>query len=401
MTWSSAKDGTLRVERVLEVGRISHFNRQEPSKAIRHGDTIKHVGGHLLYLNQQLALESLQERRDLVIGISRIEKLPHPQKTFHGMRVTAKFWGMTKMQVMDFFHQCRCCRSWDDADSIRDFVAKFVIPATRGKGMGMALMVNSTHPLEVDTMISHSWEENARQFFEDIDGVVKDGETVFICFLALYQPAPNDIVGPSISDQLGDDINNGPFFEVLHTVKSKGGRMITITHTAGAVYDRMWCVWEAYNAVMIDLPIEFTNRGQLFSSPTASSRNARCGNPQLPMNEDERSIRLAIEAIPAPTAQAELGAMIGAVTVSALLACVVCWTLQVMATSDQGAMKGKIFLAKIKMALAGAAIPKTTKLALICAGSGVWGLGHIGGTLSDRRDGYERLDEVVRKRSCS
>lgn len=393
MAWGCATDSMLPVTEVHEHGRVAKFNHLHLSSAVRPGDSIRQVNGHTVRQSEGLAVAQLQEAKELVLGMSRLEKLPHPQRTSAGSAVSAKYWGMTKAQVLEFFQACRQSDLWDDRDNVRAVVQKFVKPMTRGTGRGVAVTINSRSPLEVNTMISHCWDENAMNFFEDIGEAVKDDEVVFICFLALYQPDLNDAEVLSIGDQLGDDVYRGPFFEVLHSVKEKGGRMLSITNEEAAIYDRMWCVWEAYNAVMIGLRMDFVGRGCLFSSPEASSRHARCGDPSLAMNADERAIRLAIEAIPAPTRWTEIGGEVGSVLFTIIVAVGLWW----MMFSASAVGMGHIVM-RMRLLFKGFG-PAKLKAFCTSATAGTVGLGQYLGETVETRDGYDRLDEVVRRKA--
>lgn len=202
-----------------------------------------------------------------------------------------------------------------EGDSIRDFVTKFVEPMTRGKGMGIALLLNADAPLEVNLMISHCWDENALGFFDDLESNALESEVMFICFFSLYQN--EDGWGPSIAEQLGTDIRAGPFAQVIKSFlpacgtlaaiaddeddasrdhdeddapPTFRGRMLVVTNREVPLYSRLWCVWEVYNALAIDIPIDFTVRGELFDGCCPSCKFAHCDKP-----EDEQRIRVAIE----------------------------------------------------------------------------------------------------------
>lgn len=369
---------------------------------------------------------------------------PRPQKTPDGRPFFADHWGLTKAQLHTLVEACRQTDSWDDGDNIRAFVEKYVIPMTLGTGMGLALKINQAQPLKVTTMISHTWDENAVNFFEDLAQHVKDEEVMFICCFSLFQAATavgakvewytgdgqwqhavirkqafkegcmsytlevsgvdcegggggdggggegiegceksegggsgeggDDIEGngggeggggkrllvedvpsanirtprraepwtvvsrlgerykaatlaeaeeiakglsfgclmfgpdgkelegkasygaleqlvdklpahklrgrflaeyeafagpePTIAQQLGNDISDGPFKRVIDSVSQSGGRMIIVTCAETVLYTRLWCVWEAYVAVVNGIRLAFINRGKLFSSST-------------------------------------------------------------------------------------------------------------------------------------
>lgn len=174
--------------------------------------------------------------------------------------------------------------------------------------MGLSLLLNADEPKEVNLMVSHSWDENAACFFEDIEKEARPHEVLFICFFALYQN--EDGFGPTIALQLGSDIHQGPFAEVINRLKPQGwlarntcgyfgrsrGRMLVVTNRECAVYSRLWCVWEAYVAAANLVPTHFTDPELLFDAGVKSSRHARCSNA-----DDEARIRDAILKIPVET----------------------------------------------------------------------------------------------------
>lgn len=233
-----------------------------------------------------------------------------PQQTPAGLSVTGKMWGISKAQIRDLLSECRQREELLENDDVRTFVERCVKPRTQGTGMGMSLLLNQDKPLEVTVMISHAWDEHAGRFFEDIEEHVKEEEVLFICFLAIYQN--EDGAGPSISEQLGGIITQGPFADVITNLRPRWiswgprphfrsppkGRMLVITNLEAALYTRMWCIWEVYIAKRSKVPIQYTSRGVLFESRDASSRHARCGRPDAPLNSDERGIRRVIESLP-------------------------------------------------------------------------------------------------------
>lgn len=177
--------------------------------------------------------------------------------------------------------------------NVREFTDRFVKPRTAGTGLGYALLQNSHSPLEVRVMTSHCWEENVLEFFWALETLVGEEEPMFICFLSIYQN--EDSSGPSIPAQLGSDALEGPFVVVLKNIRMKNqGRMVVIPNEAVNLYTRLWCVLELYCAWNLGVPIKVRTTGGILD-PSTSSREARCGRPGLPVNDDERSIRKGIE----------------------------------------------------------------------------------------------------------
>merc|ERR1712039_626834 len=174
-----------------------------------------------------------------------------------------------------------------------------VKPMTSGTGMGLAMLLNKDSPKEINLMVSHAWSENAGRFLEDLAKHMLDEEVAFICAFALYQETGSDIQA-----QLGSELALGPFAAVIHKLSEKGGRMLVVPNEelrecGQGLYSRMWCVWEVFVARSMKVTIEMTDRNtpeHLFGTDSAQScKAARCGNPNLPMNDDERRIREAIE----------------------------------------------------------------------------------------------------------
>jgi len=228
------------------------------------------------------------------------EEAAAPQRLPDGTPIPAFRWGITKAQLAELHAKCRADGKWDDGDSIADFVVKFVKPVTDGTGMGMALFTNQDDPKLVDLMVSHAWQENAGRFFEDLQQHMKEDEVAFVCALALWQHGYEEIKA-----QLGPSLVGGPFSSVIASVKKQKGRMLVVANeelkeNGQGLYSRMWCVWEVFFARNLSMPVEFTHRNSLehlfgAGGAAASAKTARCGNPAMLMNDDEKRIREAIE----------------------------------------------------------------------------------------------------------
>jgi len=235
---------------------------------------------------------------------------PFPQSTPQEMFVTARHWGIAKAQIQELYDLCQNSDGswsdevngsclWSDGDSVRAFVQKFIKPITRGTKMGYALWRNMNQPLEVSVMISHSWDGNAKSFFEDVLQALADDEVAYICFLSNYQGSAEEVRG-----QLGADAGGLPFTEVVSAHSCK--RLLVVPNEAlkeqNGLFSRMWCSWEIYVGVMVGLPVYLTHRDDEAyfwgSLSPISTRYSRCGDPNLPINEDERMIRQSIEWMP-------------------------------------------------------------------------------------------------------
>mmetsp|Transcript_81892 Transcript_81892/g.210980 ORF Transcript_81892/g.210980 Transcript_81892/m.210980 type:complete len:603 (-) Transcript_81892:94-1902(-) len=129
-------------------------------------------------------------------------------------------WGVTLGQLRDLLDECRCDPNWNSANSVRTLVEQYIIPKTRGHGIGYALMVNQDEPKEVSVMVSHSWNENFEEFVDVLERTVHQDEILFICALAIYQCG--DGAGPNVEEQIGDDPHESPFVRTLSNIRRKG-----------------------------------------------------------------------------------------------------------------------------------------------------------------------------------
>lgn len=135
-----------------------------------------------------------------------------------GIKYWAKDWGITREQCLALLQDLRADHTWNALEgSIHDLVETRIIPWTRGKGIGYALLLNQEEPKSVGIMISHCWAENALEFLDAVCRSTKKGDVMFICAFSLYQC--EDSLGPSINQQLGSIPSKGPFQQVLQHIK--------------------------------------------------------------------------------------------------------------------------------------------------------------------------------------
>eukprot|EP00928_Gymnodinium_smaydae_P071291 TRINITY_DN54917_c0_g1_i1.p1 TRINITY_DN54917_c0_g1~~TRINITY_DN54917_c0_g1_i1.p1 ORF type:complete len:627 (-),score=48.20 TRINITY_DN54917_c0_g1_i1:201-2081(-) len=182
--------------------------------------------------------------------------------------------------------------------AMRDVVESVIKPETRGKGMGYALLKNILSPLRAQVMVSHAWDENYDDFMAALQRTTAKGP-LWVCATAIYQP--EDLEDITICKQLGSDPTTGPFATVL----KQADEMVGIVTLNSNIYTRMWCVYEMFVALQLEVPVSMTQttiycptRGyqDAFTDQCqepACSQEARCGNVN-----DETSIRRTIEASP-------------------------------------------------------------------------------------------------------
>mmetsp|Transcript_86939 Transcript_86939/g.243659 ORF Transcript_86939/g.243659 Transcript_86939/m.243659 type:complete len:472 (-) Transcript_86939:120-1535(-) len=205
-------------------------------------------------------------------------------------------WGITWSQLAAL--RSETCefysRRGDDPKrkSMRDVVADLIKPKTRGTCVGYALLLNAARPVRATHMISHSWDECFVEFVDAIsivsDAVAEEG--LWICALAILQKnidSDSQGAGPTIGEQLGDDILDGPFAIVVRQAK----RMLVVQTREAPVYDRLWCVLELYQAIQTNVEVRLLGMWTWAASRNISPRDALCYD-----QGDADKIRSAIES---------------------------------------------------------------------------------------------------------
>eukprot|EP00747_Dinoflagellata_sp_TGD_P154358 gnl/TRDRNA2_/TRDRNA2_177494_c1_seq8.p1 gnl/TRDRNA2_/TRDRNA2_177494_c1~~gnl/TRDRNA2_/TRDRNA2_177494_c1_seq8.p1 ORF type:complete len:351 (-),score=58.32 gnl/TRDRNA2_/TRDRNA2_177494_c1_seq8:143-1195(-) len=222
-------------------------------------------------------------------------------------------WGISLSQLQDITKH----KDFKSDMTMRQVTDAIIIPKTKKTGLGYALTVNkdlagTLKPLRAKVMVSHAWDENYLDFLDAL--ATGDSEGPFwVCATAIYQP--EDTPGVMIADQLGPDPKTGPFATVLR----QASLMVALNTPLCDIYTRMWCILEMYIALQYDVPVEVryvsakvnkchdgsfgSAEGSVLSNPfegqlPVNCREARCGNPKLEMNADEKMIRKTVESLP-------------------------------------------------------------------------------------------------------
>lgn len=144
-----------------------------------------------------------------------------PQRA-NGNMYWPEYWGISRQQLKDLLRELRSTPGWKSDNNVYDLVKEFIVPWTKGTGMGYALKVNAASPLEANVMVSHSWAENAEAFFETILRSTSGDDVLFVCALSLYQA--EDGAGPTVDQQVGSYSIESPFRRVLEHIKGRGER---------------------------------------------------------------------------------------------------------------------------------------------------------------------------------
>lgn len=132
----------------------------------------------------------------------------------------AERWGLTRQQCSELLRRLRADPAWRPENDVYTLVQEYIKKWTAGTGVGYALLVNGMSPKEVNLMVSHAWSENAEEFLETVVRSCSEYDVVFICALSLYQCEDGE--GPSISDQIGMELEESPFARVLQNIRATG-----------------------------------------------------------------------------------------------------------------------------------------------------------------------------------
>jgi len=134
----------------------------------------------------------------------------------NGKPIWPEQWGITRAQCQKLLSKLRKDPKWDSSNSIYKLVSDFLVPWTRGTGVGYALTENHSNPKEVNVMVSHAWSENAEELLETLGRSTTSRDVLFIAALSLYHA--EDGSGPSLRQQLGKEPEESPFYRVLQCI---------------------------------------------------------------------------------------------------------------------------------------------------------------------------------------
>jgi hypothetical protein len=162
--------------------------------------------------------------------------------------------------------------------TVRKLVETIVKPMTLACGTGLALRLNPGG-LRTTKMVSHFWDENYLQFLASLQSTgAGDTDAFWVCAFSIFQydEAAMDKrgirhnVGPTIGEQLGEDVNQGPFAAVIEQATDmycvftpggfyhrdakagalgEGGAGKVNEYLSGNLYTRSWCVLEMLHAM--------------------------------------------------------------------------------------------------------------------------------------------------------
>jgi len=145
-----------------------------------------------------------------------------------------------------------------------------------------------------------AWGENFEQFLSALEGCNIEGP-FWICALSIYQN--EDLPELTIEKQLGPSPATGPFATVLKQAQC----MLAIMTESCDIYTRLWCVYEIFIAISMNVPVSLATFNRIQTSGGGSEAMYTnvvldsCGNPVVTskakcgMQADEVMIKAEIE----------------------------------------------------------------------------------------------------------
>lgn len=186
--------------------------------------------------------------------------------------IDGQYWGITYddwgqfMAVVNKFYvdgrimnaqigQPRHNPNFHDADigpnfyQVVNHVVKPITAASRG--LSWALMCHPTGLRRADVFVSHSWSEGIWEFDRCLRlwWVAHKDSIVWCCCLANPQAWPARRLEALIGD---GDPQRSPFGKALCAMPE---RMLLIPNRQVSIYSRLWCVYEAFLAMELGIPV--------------------------------------------------------------------------------------------------------------------------------------------------
>lgn len=151
--------------------------------------------------------------------------------------------------------------------------SKFIVPRTKGGdsihnicNLSYACMVNSKNGLLCDLFISHAWDEGIFEFAALVlNAWPEHCSGAYICFLSNPQNLL-DLIGKQIKSP-----STSPFYKVL---KNGPSMMMMVPNSNTAIHSRLWCVYEAYCAVDLRIPVSIAGDSMLMITDAKALQEA-------------------------------------------------------------------------------------------------------------------------------
>jgi hypothetical protein len=249
-------------------------------------------------------------------------------------------WGITLGQMKALTTQ----QGFKPDMTVRTLVETIVKPMTLDGGTGLALKLNPCG-LRTTKMVSHFWDENYLQFLASLQSTgASDTDAFWVCAFSIFQydkaamerSGIRHDVGPTIGEQLGEDVNKGPFAAVIEQATDmycvftpggfyhrdakagalgEGGSATgkVNEYLSGNLYTRSWCVLEMLHAMQAGAdkcrihlclsPLgknlgEYLGLARLFPSSTVTLKDPQTG--EVTALTDRQIKQLTLQAILQP-----------------------------------------------------------------------------------------------------
>jgi len=200
------------------------------------------------------------------------------------MMQSPEMWGVTLEQIRNLKNH----PNFNKNMTMYEVVTEIIKPMTAGTGTGYALLCNRDAPKRATVMVSHAWQENFEQFLITVEQSGVKGP-FWICSFCIYQN--EDIDAVTIQKQLGYNLSNGPFSTVLR----QSDRMLVVITSSCDIYTRLWCVYEMFVAITLNVPVSLVAFNEITTSIGGSdamyinavldssgtsvlTKSAKCGN---------------------------------------------------------------------------------------------------------------------------
>merc|ERR1740123_1893615 len=182
-------------------------------------------------------------------------------------------WGMRRTQVAAFADEVRSLHRqgalvnesgshkprpeaiFNDATvgpNMHQVNAQVIKPKTRRASpvpcVSWALMCNPTG-LQIDLFVSHAWDEGVFEFVGSLQNAWPSGvQVAWVCFLA--NPQNLDIAAV-----LGSGPLDSPFYKAM-VADTQNTKVVMLANSATPIHTRLWCVFEAYIAIEMQMDIK-------------------------------------------------------------------------------------------------------------------------------------------------
>jgi hypothetical protein len=111
----------------------------------------------------------------------------------------------------------------------------------------------------IHLFIHSAWQENYNQFLEALAASNVQGP-FWVCALSIYQN--EDLPNITIQKQLGPSPSYGPFATVLRQADC----MVAVMTTSCDIYTRLWCVYEIFIAITLNIPVSLASFNEITTS---------------------------------------------------------------------------------------------------------------------------------------